>query len=88
MRKLQPDEREFIDKLYREYGQQLFSYARAILRDDSIAQEVLQDTFWLACDKINKLFSSENPGSWLMEALNHTIRRAICKVYIAAHRRV
>jgi len=77
MPRLTPQEQDFIDKLYDKQYKMLFNKARSILRDTSISQEVVQDTFYLACKKIDSIMASENPEGWLVRALQYTIIRVM-----------
>lgn len=77
MPKLSPQEHDFIDKLYTNQYKMLYSRAYAVLRDTSICQEVVQDTFYLACQKIDSIMTSENPEGWLVIALQYKIVRVL-----------
>lgn len=63
-----------IEQLYREMYEKMLIYASCALKDQSLAEEAVQDTFCVACGKMEALFSSPNPQGWLMEALRNTIR--------------
>lgn len=75
MVKLKPEEQQFIDELYETQYRMLFNYARSILRDEDTSKEVVQDTFLLACRKINSIMNSPNPHGWLVKAVDYTIQR-------------
>jgi len=72
MRKLKPEEKSFIDKLYIEQYRSLFDYAKRFLEDSS-AQEAVQDAFRDACLKIDDIMASKNPVGWLVNALKFSI---------------
>ena len=63
----------FIEKLYHEMFMQLNIYAQNILRDRALAEEAVQDTFRIACTKVDELISSPNPKGWLMNTLKNVI---------------
>jgi RNA polymerase sigma-70 factor (ECF subfamily) len=63
----------FIETLYREMFTQLNIYAQNVLRDRSLGEEAVQDTFRIACIKIDELMASSNPKGWLMNTLKNVI---------------
>ena len=65
---------EFVSRYYREMYQQLMVYARSALSNPSLAEEAVQDTFRIACAKIDDFMSSPNPQGWLVLALRNVIR--------------
>lgn len=82
------EEREYIDRLYRDMYHSLHVYACGILGNQYLAEESVQETFRVACDKPKELIACPNPRGWLMEALKNVIRnaerkRAMLEKYIA-----
>ena len=71
---LREDQNVLIEQLYREMYHPLFTYARNALNDTSFAEEAVQDTFRIACAKIEALESSPNPKGWLYNVLKNVIR--------------
>jgi len=65
---------EFITQLYKSMYYQLTAYARSALRDASLAEEAVQDTFRIACAKIDEIMSKDNPQGWLFGVLKNVIR--------------
>jgi len=63
-----------LEKLYREMFHPCFVYARNALDDESLAEEAVQDTFRIACEKTDSLFASENPNGWIMKTLKNVTR--------------
>ena len=66
----------------------LHSYAYGILKNTHLSEEVVQETFQIACSKPTALMSSENPKGWLMNTLKNVVRntlrkRAALEKYIA-----
>ena len=51
----------FLEDLYREMYQKLYAFARVRLRDEQLAQEVTQDVFVLAQEKLDEVRHSPNP---------------------------
>lgn len=67
------DQQIYLDAIYREMATSLARYALANLKNESAAEEVVQDTFRIACTKIEELMRSENPNGWLFLVLKHVI---------------
>ena len=86
---LSKSEYQLLEQLYRAYYHQLFLYARAILRHDQLAEEAVQDTFHIACGKMDNLCCSENPAGWLVQTLKHVLKnmeRCRSSLYSSMHR--
>lgn len=67
-----PDAR--VETLYRRMFHILYAYALRGMSDPSLAEEAVQDTFRVACEREDKLFASDNPEGWLMNVLKNVIR--------------
>ncbi len=78
--------RQEIDRLYLEMYPLLFSYARSSLANDALAEEAVQDTFLIACQKPEELLESPNPLGWLMMVLKYVISNTLRRQ--AAARRI
>lgn len=65
------------NKIYNQYFRQLYIYALEILRNPSLAEEIVQETYLIAWIKYDKLKCSPNPGGWLMNTLKYTIRNML-----------
>ena len=68
---------EYIEQLYREMFLKLYIYALKTVRDPSLAEEAVQNTFCIACERENKLLESKNPRGWLMNVLKNVIRNSL-----------
>lgn len=66
--------KERIGQLFLEMYDQLKAYARSSLENESLAEEAVQETFYIACQKPEALFDSPNPHGWLVITLKNTIR--------------
>lgn len=64
---------DFIDRMYLEMHILLFEYACAHLENEAIAEEAVQETFRIACQKPEELYSSPNPKGWVMNVLKYVI---------------
>ncbi len=64
-----------ITYLYNKNYKMLFEYACSILRNKDTSQEVVQETFRVACEKIEDLLKSQDMTGWLVRALQFSIKR-------------
>lgn len=71
---MNPEYREQIEKLYLEMYDMLLSYAQCSFEEASLAEEAVQETFRIACQKPEQLCESQNPKGWLVNTLKFTIR--------------
>ncbi|MBQ9857665.1 MAG: hypothetical protein IJO77_01550 [Oscillospiraceae bacterium] len=70
---MEKNERILIDKMYREMFKRLWIYAKRQLEDDGLAEEAVQETFRIVCEKNRQVLESENPKGWIVNALKYTI---------------
>ncbi len=68
------EQSKFIEHLYLEMHDMLLTYARCSLQEESLAEEAVQETFQIACQKPESLQESPNPKGWLVNTLKNTIR--------------
>lgn len=68
------EQRELIEQLFLEMYDKLLMYARYALPESSLAEEAVQETFQIACQKPESLQESPNPKGWLVNTLKNTIR--------------
>lgn len=75
-RKLRPEEKDFIDKLYLEMSTEkaLFRYANKFIIDTAFVDDVMQETFLIACIKIDELMASPKPKGYIMYILENVVR--------------
>lgn len=66
-----------IDQLYLQMYPMLFEYARSSLSNDALAEEAVQDTFIIACQKAEVLCTSQNPRGWLVNTLKNVLSNTI-----------
>ena len=85
-----------IEKLYLEMYDMLLNYARCTEDGEALAEEAVQETFRLACQKPEQLLQSKNPQGWLVKALKYTLRNmkrsrthawAIMSAYLLANQK-
>lgn len=70
-------QRKRIEQLYLEMYDKLMAYARSSLESEALAEEAVQETFRIACQKPEALCSSGNPQGWLVLTLKNTIRNMV-----------
>lgn len=63
-----------IEELYREMFDKMMIYACCTLDNEALAEEAVQETFRIACQKPEQLCESVNPQGWLVQTLKYTIR--------------
>ena len=71
---MNPEYSRQIEQLYLEMFDMLISYARCSFEEESLAEEAVQETFQVACQKPDQLCESVNPKGWLVNTLKFTIR--------------
>lgn len=76
-----PEQQEFIEKLYRRLYPELMLYARRHLANPSLAEELVQDTFHEAVQKIENVMNHPYPERWLVVTLQNKMYN--CKREIA-----
>lgn len=67
-------QRQWIEQLYLEMYEKMLAYANSIFIEDGLAEEAVQETFRIACQKPDQLCDSENPRGWLVNTLKFTLR--------------
>ena len=71
---MNPKYSEQIETLYLEMYDMMICYARCSFKEESLAEEAVQNTFQIACQKPDQLCESVNPKGWLVNTLKFTIR--------------
>ena len=66
-----------IERLYLRMYDRLFAYARSTLSNDSLAEEAVQETFRIACQKPEELLNSPRPEGWLINTLKNVMSNMI-----------
>lgn len=72
-RKMQEQFLREIEVLYVKQYDMLLTYAMSILKNDALAEEAVQETFRIACQKADVLHKSENKEGWLLNSLKNVI---------------
>ena len=71
---MHPEYNKKIEQLYLEMYDMMLAYARSSFEEESLAEEAVQETFIIACQKPEQLCQSVNPKGWLVNTLKFTIR--------------
>lgn len=88
------DQHKRIEVFYLEMYEQLFIYAQNALKNESLAEEAIQETFRIVCTKPEDLLSSPNPKGWIINTLKYTMQNmrrnrdrtnVLLAQYLAAH---
>ena len=51
----------------------MFRYCLATIRNKDISEELVQDTFRIACSQIGEVMNSQNPQGWMMNTLKYVM---------------
>ena len=68
------EQRRRIENLSCEMFDKMMVYACCSLDNEAQAEEAVQETFRIACQKPEQLCESVNPHGWLVQTLKYTIR--------------
>ena len=74
-----PMQRKMIADLYGGMYDLLLSYATSSLSSISQAEEAIQDTFQIACQKVDDVSSCPNPQGWIFNTLKFVISNELKK---------
>ena len=68
------EQNEFLSEKYHEKRKFLLEYAESSLHNYALSEEAVQQTFEIACRKIDDFCNSPNPDGWLTKTLSFVIR--------------
>lgn len=74
---MQSEEQKFIEAIYDKMYQKLLTYAIQHMPTISLAEEAVQETFRIACEKVGELMAHPNPGGWLTQTLKNVLRNML-----------
>ena len=77
--RIRKGDKPLFEAVMRRYNQRLFRLARSLLRDDSEAEDVLQETYVRAYEHLDQLHDSARLSSWLSHILVHEVRARMRK---------
>lgn len=67
------EQSRMIEQLYLEMFEKMKVYACCSLKNDALAEEAVQETFRIACQRPEQLCESDNPRGWLVQTLKFSI---------------
>ena len=67
------DQSAFLTEYYLEKRKFLLEYAESSLHNFALSEEAVQQTFEIACHKIDDFYNHPNPGGWLTKVLGFVI---------------
>ena len=67
------DQSAFLTEYYLEKRKFLLEYAESSLHNFALSEEAVQQTFEIACHKIDDFYNHPNPGGWLTKVLSFVI---------------
>lgn len=91
------EQSRMIEQLYHEMFDKMKIYACCSFDNEALAEEAVQETFRIACQKPEHLCKSVNPCGWLMQTLKYTIRniqrnqataKRIMEQYLKTHSKI
>lgn len=68
------EQNQFLSERYHKKRKYLLEYAESSLHNHALSEEAVQQTFEIACRKIDDFFNSPNPDGWLTKTLSFVIR--------------
>ena len=68
------EQNQFLTERYHEKRKFLLEFAESSLHNYALSEEAVQQTFEIACRKIDDFCSSPNPDGWLTKTLSLVIR--------------
>ena len=68
------EQNQFLSERYREKRKFLLEYAESSLHNYALSEEAVQQTFEIACRKIDDFCNSPNPDGWLTKTLSFVVR--------------
>lgn len=69
-----------IERLYFDLFAQMTAYASSVLKNRTLAEEAVQETFRVACMKPEALCASPNPKGWLLLTLKNVLHNTVRRV--------
>lgn len=70
-------ERKFVEILYHDMYTKLLIRAKVSLKDDSLAEVAVQDTFRVVCENVSKLMVHPNPNGFVVITLKNIVKQIL-----------
>lgn len=71
---LTEEESHYVEDLYIQCFQSMFIFARKLTSSASMAEEAVQCTFAVACERLEKVRESDNPPGYLVAILRNIVK--------------
>lgn len=71
------DQKNIVDDLFREIGKDILQFVYRFSGDKAMAEDVAQQTYFLACLKIGTLQEHPNPRGWLFVTARYLMLREL-----------
>ena len=68
------EQKQFLSERYREKRRFLLEYAESSLHNYALSEEAVQQTFEIACRKIDDFCNCPHPDGWLTKTLSFVVR--------------
>ena len=68
------EQKQFLSERYHKKRKFLLEYAESSLHNYALSEEAVQQTFEIACRKIDDFCNSPNPDGWLIKTLSFVVR--------------
>ena len=73
---MQPSDKKEVHHLYLKMHDMMLTYAMTTL-PQQLAEDAVQETFYIACQKVDSLRNSSNPEGWLITTLKNVISNTV-----------
>ena len=83
VQRIRGGETAFFEVVMHRYGERLFNVARAVLRDEAEAEDVLQEAYVRAYEHLSELRDPARLGSWLTHIIVHESKARMRKRRVA-----
>ncbi len=78
---MSPEDNALLTESYRKYHKDLYLYVAAHLPDSHAVDDVVSETFTLACEKLEQFKRHPNPKAWLVLVARHKTLEMLRRLY-------
>ncbi len=71
------DDKKIFDELYEKLFPNFVGYVNSHIQDEKVAEDIVQESFIIAYNKIDTMLASPNPSGWLFWVVKNTMRNYI-----------
>ena len=64
----------YIEQIFKNMYGSLYAYAVSNLKNDFQAEEAIQETFCIICQRPQDMLTSPNPNGWVMQTLKNVLK--------------